>query len=180
MSSFLRQHTRRTVATALVIAVGTLGAIAACSNDDDSSTATPGPATNFTATLNGAKEKPTAVNTPALGSATVTVNGATVTYTVSMNGLTGAPRLSHIHGPGDSTVAAGVLVNFPSITTVTTNAGSITGTFTAADIVGQGGQPPITLDSLLALMRAGKTYVNVHTQQYGAGEIRGQLVPAAR
>ena len=48
------------------------------------------------------------------------------------------------------------------------------------DIVGQGGQPPITLDSLLALMRAGKTYVNVHTQQYGAGEIRGQLVPANR
>jgi hypothetical protein len=93
-----------------------------------------------------------------------------------MSGLTGAPRLSHIHGPGDATVAAGVLVNFPSITTVTTNAGTISSSFTASDIVGQNGQPPITMDSLLKLMRSGNTYVNVHTAQFGAGEIRGQLI----
>jgi hypothetical protein len=164
---------------ALTLAAGVLATVAACS-DADGGTSAPALPTSFTATLNGANEKPTAATTPAVGTATVSVNGGTVTYTVTMSSLTGAPRLSHIHGPGDATVAAGVLVNFPSITTVTTNAGTISGTFTAADIVGQGGQPPMSLDSLVSLMRTGKTYVNVHTAQYGGGEIRGQLTPVTR
>ncbi len=32
-----------------------------------------------------------------------------------------------------------------------------------------------SLDALLAEMRAGNTYVNVHTEQYPAGEVRGQI-----
>lgn len=161
-------------ALALAAAVAIVAA-GACSSSDETPT-TPALPTQFSAQLNAANERPAPVNSAAVGSSTVTVNGTTVTYTVTMSGLTGAPRLSHIHGPGDATVAAGVLVNFPSITTVTTNAGTISSSFTASDIVGQNGQPPITMDSLLKLMRSGNTYVNVHTAQFGAGEIRGQLI----
>jgi hypothetical protein len=47
------------------------------------------------------------------------------------------------------------------------------GTITADDLVGQlaGG----SMEDLVALMRAGETYVNVHTEEYPAGEIRGQI-----
>jgi hypothetical protein len=48
-----------------------------------------------------------------------------------------------------------------------------TGTITSADLVG-----PLagkSLDALVAAMRSGNTYVNVHTSQFPPGEIRGQL-----
>jgi CHRD domain len=47
------------------------------------------------------------------------------------------------------------------------------GTFTEADLVGAlAGEP---LSSLIDAMRAGNTYVNVHTNQFPGGEIRGQI-----
>ncbi|HSK56774.1 MAG TPA: CHRD domain-containing protein [Jiangellales bacterium] len=48
-----------------------------------------------------------------------------------------------------------------------------TGTITSADLVGPlAGQ---SLDALVAAIRSGNTYVNVHTSQFPPGEIRGQL-----
>ena len=47
------------------------------------------------------------------------------------------------------------------------------GTITAADLVGPlAGKP---LSDLIDAMREGGTYVNIHTVQYPAGEIRGQI-----
>lgn len=47
------------------------------------------------------------------------------------------------------------------------------GTITADNLVGQlAGE---TLDSLIDLIKAGETYVNVHTAQFPGGEIRGQI-----
>jgi len=47
------------------------------------------------------------------------------------------------------------------------------GTITASDLVGPlAGQP---LSALIEAMRAGNTYVNVHTVQFPAGEIAGQI-----
>jgi hypothetical protein len=43
------------------------------------------------------------------------------------------------------------------------------GTFTAANVSG------ISYADLVAAIRAGDTYVNVHTTQFPGGEIRGQL-----
>jgi hypothetical protein len=43
------------------------------------------------------------------------------------------------------------------------------GTFTASDV------SAISFADLLAAIRAGTTYVNVHTTQFPGGEIRGQL-----
>ncbi|MDF1505239.1 CHRD domain-containing protein [Roseisolibacter sp. H3M3-2] len=154
----------------LRLALPALALLFAC--DDDEPTP-PGPPT-FTATLTGAAERPTPVATPATGSARVVVNGASVAYEVTVSGLTGAPRFAHIHAPGDANTAAGVIVNFDPAA-VTGPSGTFSGTFGAADIVGQGGRAPISLDSLVALMRNGLAYVNVHTAQFGAGEVRGQL-----
>lgn len=48
-----------------------------------------------------------------------------------------------------------------------------TGVITAADLVGSlAGQP---LSALIAHFDAGNAYVNVHTSQFPAGEIRGQI-----
>lgn len=48
-----------------------------------------------------------------------------------------------------------------------------TGTFSAANLVGPlAGQP---LSALIDAMKAGDTYVNVHTSQFTGGEIRGQI-----
>ncbi len=47
------------------------------------------------------------------------------------------------------------------------------GTVSAANLVGPlAGQP---LSALITAMQAGSTYVNVHTSQFPAGEIRGQI-----
>jgi hypothetical protein len=55
---------------------------------------------------------------------------------------------------------------------------TITGTATAADVVGGAAAQGIEAGSfaeLLAAIRAGKTYANIHTNRWPGGEIRGQL-----
>jgi CHRD domain-containing protein len=55
--------------------------------------------------------------------------------------------------------------------------GSVSGTILASDVVGPAGQGIAAgeLDELVNAMRRGVTYVNVHTDKYPNGEIRGQL-----
>ncbi|CAN5604286.1 hypothetical protein BH23BAC1_BH23BAC1_09480 [soil metagenome] len=50
-----------------------------------------------------------------------------------------------------------------------------TGIITAADILQPPQYPNFTYEDLISAMRAGNTYVNVHTSQFPAGEIRGQI-----
>jgi hypothetical protein len=47
------------------------------------------------------------------------------------------------------------------------------GTITAADLVGP--LAGMSIDDLLAEMRAGNAYVNVHSEANPGGEIRGQI-----
>lgn len=56
-------------------------------------------------------------------------------------------------------------------------AGMASRTVTAADVVGPLGQgiSPMEFDEVLAAMRAGVTYANVHSTRNPAGEIRGQI-----
>jgi hypothetical protein len=55
--------------------------------------------------------------------------------------------------------------------------GSVTGTILAADVIGPAGQGIAAgeLDELIAAMRQGVTYANVHTDKHPGGEIRGQI-----
>ena len=129
------------------------------------------PATQFSAQLNGAAEVP-ATQSAATGTATFTVAGTTVNYKVSFSGLSGAPTGSHIH-VGSTTVAGGVVVPFKNLPAGTS--GDIQGSFTAADVLAGTGIAAGSLDDLLTQMRAGNTYVNIHSAQSPGGEIRGQI-----
>ncbi len=54
----------------------------------------------------------------------------------------------------------------------------VTGTRTAADMFGAAaaqGVAPGEFDELVRALRAGVAYANVHSQQFGTGEIRGQF-----
>ncbi len=57
------------------------------------------------------------------------------------------------------------------------NSGVVRGTVTADDVVGPGGQgiDPGEFDEVVAAIKAGVAYVNVHTNMFKMGEIRGQL-----
>jgi len=149
--------------------------VPACGDDEPA-----GPATNFTATLSGANEVP-AVETPATGSATLSVSGAQITYTVNVTNIQDAV-LAHIHiaptgenGPVRLNLC-GTGAPEPDCTSGT----GVLATGTNGATIG------ITFDELLTAMRTGGAYVNVHTFVDGCtpgapgcnpgGEIRGQVV----
>lgn len=126
---------------------------------------------DFTAELTGAAERPNPVTTTASGTAMVTINEAdsTLSYSVTVSNLTGVTG-AHIHvGKADSTgpVAANLLDAAPADTV---NGSLCSGTIKSADIKGE------TFESLVAKIRSGDAYVNVHTKANPDGEIRGQLV----
>lgn len=114
----------------------------------------------FTAALNGANERPT-VTTTATGTAIVTVLGNLVSWKVDVVNIDSIVAGHIHHGVADS--AGPVRVNFnPPVT-----GQNFTGTATVGSAT--------VADSILVFMRAGRGYVNIHTQVNGAGEIRGQL-----
>ena len=125
------------------------------------------------ALLAGANERPTPVTTSANGAAIFTRSGTSVAFTVTYQGLASIPTGAHLHGPAGLANTAGIIVDLVK-QTQTGNSGVLTGNFTAADIRGLSGQPPIALDSLMTLLRTGNAYVNVHSSAFPAGEIRGQ------
>jgi hypothetical protein len=124
----------------------------------------------FEANLTGSSERPNPVSTLARGEAALSFDGTgPINYSVKVSNLTGPASGAHIHGPADTSRSAGVFVDLK----VMKNAldGDITnGTITAADV------KSISLDSLKAIFRAGRAYVNIHTSSNPGGEIRGQIM----
>ena len=55
--------------------------------------------------------------------------------------------------------------------------GTVTGTVVPADVIGPAGQGIAAgeFDELVAAIRAGRTYANVHSSKFPSGEIRGQI-----
>lgn len=126
--------------------------------------------------LGGAKERPTPVISAASGKATFELlSGGTMRYTVTVAGLTGA-TMAHIHTAVADSAGPIVVTLFKSATPSGPLTGTLaSGTFAASAIE----VPGIGMDSLLALMRSGRTYVNVHTQANPTGEIRAQIEPVS-
>jgi len=151
-----------------LLGAGMLAVVSACSDDTG-----PEPE-RFTAALNGVNERPNPVTTTATGTATFTVRGSTVDFTITAANLSDATA-AHIHGPASASQTAGVLVTLFSqappgvdITSGTLSSGAFpSGSYTLAT--------GITLDSVLVLLRNGQAYVNVHNVANPAGHIRGQL-----
>lgn len=139
----------------------------------------------FRAKLTGFQETP-AISTPGHGTfhASLSDDGTTVSFELTYADLKGvgdggAPAIAHIH-LGQRNVAGGVAVFLcggGGRDACPAQPGTVTGTFTAADVVGPTGQgiDAGDLADLLQAARAGFTYVNVHTTRFASGEIRGQL-----
>jgi hypothetical protein len=133
-----------------------------------------------TAQLTGGQENPP-VLTGSHGNATVTIDrGAqTITYRVNVYNLPTGLTASHIHvGPANAGLNGPIVVNF-NVTQTISNDFAITGTATAADLQPRPQQGINSWDDLVMAIASGATYVNVHSQAFPGGEIRGQLCPAS-
>jgi hypothetical protein len=110
----------------------------------------------------------------------------TLTYTLTYSGLTNVLQ-SHIHF-GKEHVAGGVMVFFcsnlgngpagtPACPDDTSGQVTVTGTITAAGVVGPTAQNITTGDfaGVVAALASNTAYGNIHTKQFPAGEIRGQV-----
>ena len=123
----------------------------------------------------------------ATGSFEATIDDAAgeIDYTLSYSGLEGDIRQAHIHF-GQRSVNAGISAWLcettfnasPSASTPTCPpSGTVTGTITALEVIGPTGQgiAPGEFDELVAALRAGRAYANVHSSLFPGGEIRGQI-----
>lgn len=134
----------------------------------------------FTANLTGSQQVPTPNSSPATGSAILTLDTVADTYTVNLSvfnmdpaNLVNVASFSpvHIH-VGGAGVNGGILndLGAPSNTTR-----SDFGTFGFV-YSGSG----IAVDAATkAELLANNTYINIHTNRYPGGEIRGQLMRSA-
>ncbi|MFL5310086.1 MAG: CHRD domain-containing protein [Myxococcales bacterium] len=156
-------------------------AMAACatasSSQPEASKAAAGGET-FQARLDARNEVPPPTldaNASPSGTASFTVRGTSVAYKVDASGLSGPPVAAHIH-TGAPGVAGPVIV--PLTVAAGPSAGTATGegTFDASAVKGKKADgSAMTLDDVLAAMRSGGTYVNVHTANNKPGELRGQI-----
>jgi hypothetical protein len=123
------------------------------------------PTVPFTALLNGANERPDPTTTSGEGFGIFSLEGNSLTFTITYSGLSGPALAAHIHGPAPATNPAPVLIDLEPFHTgpFSTN-GSFSGTI-------------VLSDDNKALVMQGRTYANVHTQANPDGEIRGQIAP---
>ena len=132
------------------------------------------------ASLAGARVRPDSVSSDGTGLFRGTLSSQeTFRYTMTFAGLSSAATGAHMHGPADTNEVAGILVGLGALPD-----GS-TGTITLGGVTGEAAGTidlalPITTgvsgDSLHALLRAGKAYVDIHTADHPNGELRGNLL----
>jgi CHRD domain len=163
--------------TVALLAAISLLAIPLVAHDDS-------PDRHFRADLRGRNEVPVTLSA-GRGKLTLTVNESddSVHFVLEYSGLATPVLAAHIH-VGQSDVNGGVTVffcgnvpaGFPE-RSACPQEGTVEGDFTEADVIGLVPQQleANNLPKLLAAIRAGKTYGNVHSMTSPAGEIRGQI-----
>jgi len=132
----------------------------------------------FSASLGGENEVPP-INSAGTAAFEMTIQGP-ITFSLTFSGLSSPLTVAHLHF-APSKVAGGVMIflcgggNQPACPAATE--GTITGTITAANVTGPGGQgiTPGDLDSALEAVRNDLSYANMHTTNFSGGEIRGQV-----
>jgi hypothetical protein len=140
--------------------------------------------TRLRATLRGFNETP-ANSTPATGTfrAIISEDQMSITFELNYSGLVADSLFAHIH-LGQKNVAGGVMIFFcdnsnppHSPRSCPTRGGMVTGTVTAADVIGPAAQgiSPSEFSKVIEAIRSGVTYVNVHSVNFPPGEIRGQV-----
>jgi len=168
------------VAVGAVVAATTAGSAAMAGDGRDTFR------NSVRAQLSGLNEDPLALSTTGKGSFKGQLNEETdvITWELHYEALEGSVLQAHIHigGPrqsgGISVFFCTNLGNGPAGTQACPPApATITGTFAAADVIGPVGQGVTAgqFDELVTAMKAGVTYVNVHSTLYPGGEIRNQI-----
>lgn len=143
-------------------------------------------AENVRVSLRPYEEVPS-VSSMARGSfeADIHTDAGQIAYELEYSGLTGEVRQAHIHF-GQHGVNGGISVflcqteSNPDPTDLAPAcpaSGTVTGVLTLANIVGPAGQGIAAGEfaELVAAIRAGVAYVNVHSTTFSGGEVRGQL-----
>ncbi len=141
--------------------------------------AAPAGAEQFSASLNGYAEVPS-VSTTGSGVFTATVNDAEdeISFELTYGNLEGGTvSAAHIHFGRSRTNGAVIAFLCGGTAKACLNAGTVTGTLDADDVVAVAAQGIAAgeLDELIDAMRSQSTYVNVHTQRFASGEIRGDI-----
>lgn len=142
----------------------------------------------FRASLESYSEVP-AVSSPGEGSfrARVSRDGQSIDWELEYGDLQGTPFMAHIHF-GQRGVNGGIVIWLcgqapatpPAGTQTCPTAGKVSGTIVAPNVTPNAGAlaqliAPGELAEVIAAMREGVTYVNVHTNLAPGGEIRGQI-----
>jgi hypothetical protein len=126
---------------------------------------------NFDAVLSGNNEVPVRA-TAAAGRAQIQIVGDVVHYSVEVENINNL-SLSHIHvAPAGSNGPVRVNLYLSPTVSITGKTVLAQGSFDSSDVIA------ISYAELLTQIRAGNTYVNVHSTTFPGGEIRGQLRPA--
>ena len=144
------------------------------------------------ATLTGGLEVPPNAS-PGTGTATVTIDPVANTMLVDLifSGLEGTTAASHIHcclgSPFQTGANAGVATQTPTFAMfplgVTSGTYShlfdmtLASSYNPAFITANGGTTSSAEAALFAGMLAGESYLNIHTNTFANGEIRGFLAP---
>ncbi|MFZ0333279.1 MAG: CHRD domain-containing protein [Candidatus Acidiferrales bacterium] len=135
-------------------------------------------ATTFRATLSGQNQSPP-INTPAHGTATFTLSktGKSLTYHLYVADIEN-PSMAHIHiGPAGKEGPVAVWL-YPTHPPAQVEKGKFTGVLATGIITARRLEGPLkgkTIADLVQEIKNGDAYVNVHTLQHPAGEIRGQI-----
>ena len=164
------------LATLLALATANITSLTVRADDDDVIT--------FRTRLTGFGEvPPKLVNGSGTFVGELSADGQSVSWTLTWTGLTGAAQVAHIHfGQPQNTGTPVVFFcnggNRPAACPDGPgHSGTLTGTFTAADVVAVPSQNVSAGDfaGFVKILRAHLGYANIHTMQFGAGEIRGQV-----
>ena len=144
----------------------------------------------YHATLDGPSESPPNAS-PGLGIGQVEVDVVAHTMRVafSWSGLLGTTTASHIHAPtlvaltGTASVAT-TTPFFAGFTTGVTSGSydntldmTLATSFNGSYITANGGSPGTAETALAQAIADGKAYLNIHSNQFPGGEIRGFLIP---
>ena len=160
-----------TFAVAAIAVAGTTTGVAAESHRN-----------HFRTVLVGYQETPMTINTAGHGTFTMDIvnDDNQINFTLTYADLTGPPLFAHIHFGARATtggVSAFLCGGSTKPPCPPTTSGTVSGTITAADVVGPTNQGinPGEFAALVRAIRNGVTYANMHSQKFPTGEIRGQI-----
>jgi glucose/arabinose dehydrogenase len=137
-------------------------------------------AKKFDATLVGSEQAPSPVDTAASADLEIKVeHDGTLRYRLKATGPIHGVTASHLHlgADGQNGDVVAFLARFTTPRDFKKGDTIAEGTITQADLIARTGFANPTLAELVARMKQGRIYANLHTTANPAGEIRGQMTP---